>query len=68
MVNSSEIRVAYPSISFFFAHLGASLGTSCVFLPSVANFIFEGSSLGVVLGGLFPLLCQSIDWFEGLLS
>ena len=68
MVNSSEVSVAYPSVSFFFACLRASLGTSCVFLPSVANFVSEGSSLGVVLGSLFLLLSQSIDWFEGLLS
>ena len=68
MVNSSEVRVACPSVSFFFARLGASLGTSRVFLPSVANFFSEGSSLGVVLGSLFLLLCQSIDWFKGLLS
>ena len=39
-----------------------------VFLPSVTNFVSKGSSLGVVLGSLFPLLSQSIDWFEGLLS
>ena len=68
MVNGSEVKVAYPSVSFFFACLRASLGTSCVFLPSVANFVSEGSSLGVVLGSLFLLLSQSIDWFEGLLS
>ena len=61
MVNGSKVRVACPSVSFFFARLGASLGTSCVFLPSVTNFVFEGSSLGVVLGSLFPLLSQSID-------
>ena len=47
---------------------GASLGISRTFLPLVGNFVFEGSSLGVVLGDMFPLLCQSIDWFEGLVS
>ena len=47
---------------------GASLGTSRTFLPLVGNFVFEGSSLDVVLGDLFPLLYQSIDWFEGLVS
>ena len=61
MVNSFEVRVACPSVSFFFAHLGASLGTSHVFLPSVANFVSKASSLGVVLVSLFLLLCQSID-------
>ena len=61
MVNSCEVRVACPSVSFFFVRLGFSLGTSCVFLPSVTNFVSEGSSLGVVLGSLFLLLSQSID-------
>ena len=64
MVNNFEVRVACPSISFFFAHLGASLGASHAFFPLVENFIFEGSK-GIVLGDLFPLLCQSIDWFKG---
>ena len=68
MVNSSEIRVAFLSISFFFARLGASLGASHAFFPLVENFVFEGSSLGVMLGDLFPLLYQSIDWFKGLVS
>ena len=68
MVNSSEVRVACPSVSFFFAHLGASLGTSRASLPLVGNFVFEGNGLGVVLGELFPVLCQSINRFEGLVS
>ena len=54
MVNNFEVRVACPSISFFFAHLGASLGASHAFFPLVENFVFEGSSLGVMLGDLFP--------------
>ena len=68
MVNSSGVRVACPSVSFFFARMGASLGASRAFLPLVGNFVFEDSSLGVVLGDLFPLLSQSLDWFEGLMS
>ena len=44
MVNSFEVRVACPSISFFFARLGASLSASCVFFPLVENFVSEGSS------------------------
>ena len=68
MVNSSEVRVTCPSVSFFFAHLGASLGTSRASLPLVGNFVFEGNGLGVVLGELFPVLCQSINRFEGLVS
>ena len=68
MVNSSEVRIACPSVSFFFVRLRAFLGTSRAFLPLVANFVSEGNSLGVVLGSLFSLLSQSIDYFEGLLS
>ena len=33
MVNGSEVRVVYPSVSFFFAHLGVALGVSGDFLP-----------------------------------
>ena len=68
MVNSSKVRVACPSVSFFFAHLGASLGTSRASFPLVENFVFEGNGLGVVLGELFLVLCQSINRFEGLVS
>ena len=57
MVNSSEVKVACPSVSFFFARLGASLGASHAFFPLVENFVSEGSSLGLVLGDVFPLLC-----------
>ena len=31
-------------------------------------FFFEGSGLGVALGKLFPVLSQSINWFEGLVG
>ena len=50
MVSSSVVRVVCPSVSFLFVHLRASLDTSCAFLPSVGNFVFEGCGLGVVLG------------------
>ena len=49
-----------------FACLGASLDTSCAFLPLVGNFVFKGCGLGVVLGELFPVLSQSVNWFRGL--
>ena len=62
MVNSSEVRIACPSISFLFAHLGGSLGV----FPHLENFVFEGNSLGIVVADLLPLLRQSIDWFRGL--
>ena len=68
MVSSFEVRIACPSISFLFVRLGASLGVSRAFYPLVENFVFEGSSLSVALADLLPLLCQSIDWFEGLMG
>ena len=68
MVSSTKVRIVCPSISFLFACLGVSLGVSRTFLPLVENFVFEGSSLGIALVDLVPLLCQSIDWFEGLVS
>ena len=62
MVSSSEIRIACPSISFLFVHLGGSLGV----FPHLENFVFEGNSLGVALANLLPLLRQLINWFKGL--
>ena len=35
MVNDSEVRVACPSVSFFFARLRAALGVFGDFLPLV---------------------------------
>ena len=68
MVDSSEVRIHCPSISFLFACLGASLGVSRSFCPLVEDFVFGGSSLSVVLADLFPLLRQSVDWFEDLVG
>ena len=65
MVSSSEVRVACPSVSFFFACLEAALGVSGDFFPLVGDFIFEGCRLSVVLGELSPILGQSLSWFEG---
>ena len=36
MVGSSEVRIACPSISFLFVHLGGSLGV----FPHVESFVF----------------------------
>ena len=65
MVSSSEVRVACPLVSFFFARLRAALGVFGDFLPLVGDFIFEGCGLSVVLGELSPVLGQSLAWFEG---
>ena len=65
MVNGSEVRVICPSVSFFFAHLGAALGVSGDFLPFVVDFIFAGCGLSLVIGELSSILGQSLAWFEG---
>ena len=65
MVSGSEVRATYPSVSFFFARLGAALGVSDDFLPLVGDFIFVVCSLSLVIGELYPILGQSLAWFEG---
>ena len=65
MVDGSKVKVAYPSVSFFFAHLGAALGVFGDFFPLVGDFFFVGCGLNMVLGELSPILGQSIAWFEG---
>ena len=66
MVSSSEVRIAYPSISFLFARLGGSLSVSHSFAPLVGGFVFGSSGLSIALADLLPLPSQSLDWFEGL--
>ena len=65
MVSGFEVRAACPSVSFFFACLGAALGVSGDFLPLVGDFIFVGCGLSLVIGELSPILGQSLAWFEG---
>ena len=65
MVSGSEVRVVYPSVSLFFALLGAALGVSGDFLALVGDFVFAGCVLSLVIGELSPILGQSIAWFEG---
>ena len=65
MVSTTEVRLAYPSVSFFFARLGVALGVSSDFFPLVGDFVFEGCGLSVVLRELSPILGQSLAWFEG---
>ena len=49
MVDPSKIRRLSPSISFFFARLGAFLGSSSGQCPLIEGFVFGGSNLGLVL-------------------
>ena len=65
MVSGSEVKAACPSVSFFFARLGAALGVSSDFLPLVGDYIFVGYGLSLVIGELSPILGQSLAWFEG---
>ena len=65
MVSGFEVRVACPSVSFFFAHLGAALSVSGDFLPLVGDFIFVDCGLSLVIRELSLILGQSLAWFEG---
>ena len=64
MLSSSEVRALCPSISFLFTRLGGSLDI----FPYLERFILEDSGLCIVLGDLLQLLCQSINWFKGLIK
>ena len=66
MVDYSNIRCTSPSIAFFFARLGASLGSFNSYYPRVGDFALGDSSLGLVLGSLYPLLHQSLHWFGSM--
>ena len=68
MHSSSEVRVLYPSFYFLFACLGASFGISRSFYPLIEGFVGERNSLSLILTNLFPMLRQSVDWFEDLVS
>lgn len=64
MVDYSKFRHLSPFLSFFFARLGASLGSFGDRCPQVGDFALGDSSLGLALGDLYPLLRQSLNWFR----
>ena len=68
MVDSSEVRRLYPSLSFFFASLGASFSSSCSFGSLIENFVLGGSGLSLALADLLPLLRELVNWFEGVVG
>ena len=68
VVDSFEVRRLCPSLSFFFAHLRASLGSSYSFGSLIENFVFGGSRLCLVMADLLPLLRESVDWFKGIVG
>ena len=63
MVDYSDIRRTSPLVAFFFACLGVFIGFSIGHRPRVGDFALGDSSLSLVLGDLYPLLCQFLDWF-----
>ena len=66
MVDYSDIRRTSPSIAFFFARLGASLSSPSSHYLRIGDFALGDSILGLVFGSLYPLLCQSLDWFRSV--
>ena len=61
MVDSLDVRIACPSVSFLFARLGGSLGT----YPFLENFVFEGNCLSVVFGRLVALAPSIAELVRG---
>ena len=68
MIESSEVRQLCPSISFFFARLGASLGSFNTHCPPIECFVSRDSSLGFVLADLHHLLHQPLNWFKEMVG
>ena len=40
------------------------IGCSSGHYPQIGDFALDDSSLSLVLGDLYPLLCQSLGWFD----
>ena len=65
MVDFSEVRTLFPSISFFFfACLGAFLESSSGHRPHVGIFVSRDSAFRAVLADFYPLLHQSVNWYH----
>ena len=62
----SNIRRISPSVAFFFTRLGVFIGCSSGYYPQIGDFALGDSSLSLVLGDLYPLLCRSLSWFESV--
>ena len=56
----------FSSVTFCFAHLGAFIGCSSGPYPSVKDFALGDSGLSLALGELYPLLSESLSWFESM--
>ena len=68
MVQNSKIRKLYPYVSFFFACLGASFGSSSARCFPIEGFVSRNSGLGFMLADLYPLLHQSLNWFREMVG
>ena len=68
MVDNSKVRQLYPSILFFFARLGASIGSFSTHCPLNEGFVPSGSSFGFVVADLHPLLHQFLNWFKEMMD
>ena len=66
MIDYFDVRCFSPSVSFFFAHLGTFLSSSGGGCPQIEGFTFRNSNLGLILVDLYPLLHQSLNWFQSL--
>ena len=64
MVEFFEVRNLYPSVSFFFARLGAFLKASSSHCPHVGLFVSRDSAFRPILTSLYPLLHQSLNWYR----
>ena len=60
MVAYSDIRRTSPSVAFFFTRLGVFIGCSSGHYPQIGDFTLGDNGLNLVLGDLYPLLCQSL--------
>ena len=65
-MHHSGIRCTSPLDTFFFARLGAFISCSSGPYPSIRDFALGDSGLSLVLGELYPLLCESLSWFESV--
>ena len=59
-MHHSGIRCTSPLDTFFFARLGAFISCSSGPYPSIRDFALGDSGLSLVLGELYPLLCESL--------
>ena len=66
LMDFSGIMHTSPSVSFSFVCLGAFIGYRSGSYPPIKYFSLGDSSLSLVLGELYPLLCESLNWFKSV--